>query len=60
MFMYGIGMDAEIANLSVNLPVEINSDPADRIICATSIKLGYPLITADKNLQNSNLVETIW
>lgn len=54
------GMDAEIANLSVNLLPEINSDPADRTICATSIKSGYPLITADKNLQNSKLIETIW
>ncbi len=49
-----------IAELSVNFGPEINNDPADRLISATSILLNTPLITADKNLRNATLIETIW
>lgn len=50
----------EIADLSVNLGKEINKDPADRLIVATSIIENLELITADKNLIKSDLVKTIW
>ncbi len=50
----------EIAELSVNLGEEINSDPADRIIAATSIIHNAQLVTADQNLRNSNLLDTLW
>jgi PIN domain nuclease of toxin-antitoxin system len=50
----------EIADLSVALESGINLDPADRLICATSIVRGAPLITADSNLQASKIVKTIW
>lgn len=50
----------EIAELSVNLGDEINSDPADRLIVATSIVENFPLVTADKNLRKAKSVETIW
>jgi len=50
----------QIADLSVNLGKEINKDPADRLIVATSIIENIELITADKNLIKSDLVKTIW
>jgi len=50
----------EIAELSVNLGAEINNDPADRLIAATSILRNAPVITADKNLREATLLETIW
>lgn len=50
----------EIAELSVNFRDEINKDPADRIIAATSIILNAQLVTADENLRESDLIETIW
>jgi len=50
----------EIAELSVNLGDEINNDPADRLIAATSILRNAPVVTADKNLRNATLLETIW
>jgi PIN domain nuclease of toxin-antitoxin system len=50
----------EIAALSVSFGQEINSDPADRIISATSILKGAKLVTADKNLIESAMVATIW
>ena len=50
----------EIAELSVNLGPEINNDPADRLIAATSILMNAPIITADQNLREATLIETIW
>ena len=54
------GITPEIAELSVNLGPEINNDPADRLIAATSIHLNAPVVTADKNLRAASIVETIW
>ena len=50
----------EIAELSVNFGSEINSDPADRLIAATSILRNAPIVTADQNLRTATMVETIW
>ena len=50
----------EIAELSTTLPNEVNADPADRLIAATSIITNTPLITADKNLQQSSILNTVW
>ena len=50
----------EIAELSVNLGPEINNDPADRIIAATSIIHNARLVTADENLRKSELLDTLW
>lgn len=50
----------EIAELSTTLPSEINGDPADRLIAATSIITNTSLITADKNLRQSSILNTIW
>ncbi len=55
-----ISISPEIAELSVNLDNEINSDPADRLIAATSILKQAPIVTADQNLRNASIVETIW
>lgn len=55
-----IQISPEIAELSVNFGAEINKDPADRIISATSIIQNSQLVTADQNLISSELVDTIW
>ena len=54
------GITPEIADLAANFPSEINQDPADRIICATSTNTNTDLITADRNLRKSTIVKTIW
>jgi PIN domain nuclease of toxin-antitoxin system len=54
------GITPEIAELSAQLPSEINLDPTDRIIAATSIITNTRLITADKNLRQSKKIQTIW
>ncbi len=50
----------EIAELSVGFGSEINNDPADRLIAATSMLGNAPIVTADENLRGANMLETIW
>jgi len=50
----------EIAELSVNFGSEINNDPADRLIAATSILGNAPIVTADENLRSASILQTIW
>jgi len=54
------GITPEIAELAAQLSSDINLDPADRIICATSIITRTSLVTADTNLRKSTSVKTIW
>jgi len=54
------GVTPEIAELSTQLSEDINSDPEDRIIAATSLVMGFPLITADTNLNRADSLTTIW
>jgi PIN domain nuclease of toxin-antitoxin system len=55
-----ISISPEIAELSVSFGSEINNDPADRIIAATAVIQNAQLVTADTNLLNSELVDTLW
>ncbi len=54
------GITPEIAELSTQLPEEVNKDPADRIIAATSLIHNIPLITKDSNLLKADSITTIW
>jgi PIN domain nuclease of toxin-antitoxin system len=49
-----------IATLSVQLPAGVNNDPADRLIVATALAENASLLTADRNLRDTNVVTTIW
>ena len=49
-----------IALKSVNLPLPLHPDPADRIIIATALSVGAPLVTKDKKLLGYAPVKTIW
>jgi PIN domain nuclease of toxin-antitoxin system len=53
-------MTARICAGSMELPRTFPKDPADRIIVATALVGGMPLITADREIQRSKLVRTIW
>ena len=50
----------EIADQSVKLGFGTISDPADKLISATSIILDLPLLTADKYIRQSKIVNSIW
>ena len=47
-----------IAILSSSLMM--HKDPADRLICATAIRHKVKLITKDKEIIRSGVVETVW
>lgn len=42
------------------LPANYPSDPADRIIAATALVEGIPLVTADAEIQRSKALRTVW
>lgn len=50
----------EIGLLAVELPDAVSADPCDRLIVATALVLGYPLVTADERIRASGAVTTIW
>ncbi|MEZ5581467.1 MAG: type II toxin-antitoxin system VapC family toxin [Candidatus Competibacteraceae bacterium] len=55
-----VSISPEIAELSTNFGPEINNDPADRIIAATSVIHNAQLVTADSSLIKTSLLDTIW
>jgi PIN domain nuclease of toxin-antitoxin system len=42
------------------LPSTYPGDPADRIIGATALVEGIPLLTADRGIRRSKALQTIW
>jgi PIN domain nuclease of toxin-antitoxin system len=53
-------LNTEIAGRAALMPVSYPRDPMDRIIGATAIVEGLPLVTADTHIQASKAVATIW
>jgi PIN domain nuclease of toxin-antitoxin system len=51
---------AAIASMAVKFSEQYPKDPADRLIGATSIVEGLPLVTADEKLRNFLMLNTIW
>jgi len=51
---------ARIALQALELPASYPKDPADRIIGATALIEGIPLLTADREIRKSRAVPTIW
>ena len=49
-----------IAAAAVRMPSSYPRDPADRIIGATAIAEGMPLVTADKQIRQTKVLQTIW
>jgi PIN domain nuclease of toxin-antitoxin system len=50
----------EIAALAVRLPETFPREPADRLIAATAMVEGIPLVTADNAIRRSKIVDTVW
>jgi PIN domain nuclease of toxin-antitoxin system len=59
-FVTFIPIDNSIALKSVFLPGDFHSDPADRIIVATAIIAGAPIVTRDEKILSYPYVETVW
>ena len=52
-------VDASVANALENIPRSIVPDMPDRIIAATALHLGLPLVTRDRRLQSAG-IQTSW
>jgi PIN domain nuclease of toxin-antitoxin system len=59
-FIQFLPVTNSIAVKSVNLPLPLHPDPADRIIIATALSVGAPLVTKDEKLLGYSPVKTIW
>jgi PIN domain nuclease of toxin-antitoxin system len=59
-FIQFVPVTNSIAVKSVNLPLPLHPDPADRIIIATALSVGASLVTKDEKLLGYSPVKTIW
>ena len=59
-FFIFVPVDNAIFIRSVSLPGPLHSDPADRIIIATAMMKGMPIVTKDEKIRNYSKVKTIW
>jgi len=59
-FVRFIPVDNTIALRSVSMPGLFHQDPADRIITATAMTMGIPLVTGDDKIISYSHVQTIW
>lgn len=59
-FVRFMPMDNTIALRSISLPGDFHPDPADRIITATAMTMGLPLVTKDEKILNYPHVQTLW
>ncbi len=50
----------EIAAFAVQLPSSFPKARADRLIAATAMVEGAPLVTADERIRGAKVVQTIW
>lgn len=50
----------KIAVLANQFPGDYSGDPCDRLIGATALAEGIPLVTKDLNIRSSKQIKTIW
>lgn len=55
-----VPVDHHIGVLATMLPANPPSDPADRMIIATALRLGVPLVTPDRRLLDYPFCPTVW
>jgi PIN domain nuclease of toxin-antitoxin system len=59
-FVRFVPVDNRIALRSNKLPGNLHDDPADRIIIATALILGAPLVSRDQKIRDYLHVKTVW
>ena len=58
--LFIIPLDTPVARAFTQIPREIVPEMGDRIIAATSLHLGLPLVTKDHKTRNLSNIQTIW
>ena len=53
-------MDILVAKTLAKIPRETVPEMCDRIIAATALYLGLPLVTKDHKIRNLDVIQTIW
>ena len=59
-FVRLVPVDAAIAVRAVNFPAPCHSDPADRLIAATALLRGLPLVSKDDKLHALPSIKCVW
>jgi PIN domain nuclease of toxin-antitoxin system len=59
-FFNFVPVDNAIFVRSVSLPGPFHNDPADRIIIATAMMKGMPIVTKDEKIRGYSKVKSIW
>ncbi len=55
-----IPLDLSVAQTLRQIPRDSVPDMPDRIIAATALWLGLPLVTCDRKIQSLTVIQTIW
>ena len=55
-----VPMDILVAKTLAKIPRETVPEMCDRIISATALYLGLPLVTKDHKIRNLDVIQTIW
>ena len=58
--MQTLDLTPEIATTAVQLPETVPADPADRLIVATALVNGLPLVTRDARIQDAKACNVVW
>jgi len=58
--LFVVPLDTPVAKAFTQIPREIVPEMGDRIIAATSLYLGLPLVTKDHKIRNLSNIQTIW
>lgn len=59
-FLHFVPVDNNIALRATELRGPLHSDPADRVIIATALVLGAPLVTKDQKIRDYPCLTTLW
>ena len=55
-----IPLTPEIVEMALGFSEEVNKDPADRLISATTVLSEAKLVTSDRNLLEVDTIPTVW
>lgn len=55
-----VSVDVAVGVMATKLPGEAPADPADRMVVATSLIRGCPILTPDRRLRDYPFAPTIW